>query len=46
MAKISKISMIEKHKNLNDQDELGLQTSCIMLVRGTLIEIHKKYCKK
>jgi len=38
-AKILKI--FDHQENIN-KDELGLQTSCVILVRGALIESHEK----
>ena len=32
--KFRKYLIIEEQENLNNQDELGLQTSCVMLVQG------------
>ena len=37
--KFRKYLFIVKHEILDNQGELGLQTSCIVLVRGILIEI-------
>jgi len=37
--------MIEKHEILYNQDELGLQTSCIMLVDSASLWIYKKCWK-
>jgi len=31
------LRVIEKHEYLNNQDELGLEISCTMLVQGALI---------
>jgi len=37
--------IIEKEENLDNQDELELQTSCSILVRGTYVEIHRNAAK-